>query len=211
MKHDLFSPDPTPTAEIERIEAAYAPLTDAVRKLIDATIRSTITDEATLADAAAQITAITEKLASEQLPGAAGVHFNDEGRVWNWGNTVVGQRNAVAPPLRSEHRADGVHAQVSLGAAYEGPPGLVHGGVTALLLDQVMGQAAADRRRVLMTGTLKLRYRRGTPLGDLRLRAWIESESGRKVRVRAGIYDADGLTVEAEGLFIEPRMPDAGA
>lgn len=206
MKHDLFSPDPTPSAEIDRIENAYGPLTDAVRALIDATIRSTISDEATLADAAAQINAITEKLSSEQVPLSAGVHFNAEGRIWNWGNAVVGQRNAVAPPLRSEHREDGVHARVTLGAAYEGPPGLVHGGVSALLLDQVMGQAAADRRRVLMTGTLTLRYRRGTPLGDLRLHAWIDSESGRKVRIKAGIYDTEGLTVEAEGLFIEPLL-----
>ncbi|MFS3128637.1 PaaI family thioesterase [Nocardioides sp. Bht2] len=206
MKHDLFSPDPTPSAEIDRIEAAYGPLTGAIRELIDATIRSTISDEATLADAAAQIAAITEKLRSEQVPVSAGVHFNTEGRVWNWGNAVIGHRNAIAPPVRSEHREDGVHAQVTLGAAYEGPPGLVHGGVSALLLDQVMGQAAADRRRVLMTGTLSLRYRRGTPLGELRLHAWTASESGRKVTIKGAIYDAEGVTVEAEGLFIEPRL-----
>ena len=67
-----------------------------------------------------------------------------------------------------------VCAQVELGAAYEGPPGLVHGGVTMLLLDHLMGEVGSDgHRRVTMTGTLTGRYAAPTPLGPVVLEGWI--------------------------------------
>ena len=66
-----------------------------------------------------------------------------------WGNVVIGMRNPVAPPLAIERDADGgVFADFHLGAAYEGPPGHVHGGVAALILDHVLGEAASPLREV---------------------------------------------------------------
>jgi len=201
-----FVHDSTPTAEIERVEAVFAPLTTAVRDLVDATIRTTVPDEE-VRRAAADVAAIVERLRSRQLPGPAGVRYNDEGRAWNWGNAVVGRRNAVAPPLELVWDDDGlVHADLTLGAAYEGPPGLVHGGVSALLLDHIMGETASHRHtRTTFTGTLTMRYVRGTPLGPIRLEARIEGTEGRKVFVVASVLDAEGPTVEAHGVFVEPK------
>lgn len=201
-----FIHDEIPSEEVDRIEAAYGPLAEAVRQLVDATIRTTVPpEEADLA--LAEIEAVVKRLRAQQLPGPAGVRFNSEGRAWNWGNAVVGLRNAVAPPLDIVHVESGLaHASVTLGAAYEGPPGLVHGGVTALLLDHLMGEtAAAAFTRVTFTGTLTMVYRRGTPLGPLRLDARIDREEGRKVWVVASIGDDEGPTVEAEGVFIIPK------
>jgi acyl-coenzyme A thioesterase PaaI-like protein len=54
-----------------------------------------------------------------------------------------------------------------LQALYE--PGLVHGGMCALVLDQLLGEAASDGlTKPLFTGTITLKYLRGTPLGLLR-------------------------------------------
>ncbi|KQW47178.1 thioesterase [Nocardioides sp. Root1257] len=201
-----FIHDEIPSEEVDRIEAAYGPLAEAVRELVDATIRTTVPpEEADLA--LAEIEAVVKRLRAQQLPGPAGVRFNSEGRAWNWGNAVVGLRNAIAPPLDIVHVESGLaHASVTLGAAYEGPPGLVHGGVTALLLDHLMGEtAAASFTRITFTGTLTMVYRRGTPLGPLRLDARIDREEGRKVWVVASIGDEEGPTVEAEGVFIIPR------
>jgi acyl-coenzyme A thioesterase PaaI-like protein len=199
-----FIHDEIPNDEVDRIEAAYAPLTTAVRELVDATIRSTVSPEEA---ALAEVEAVVARLRKEQMPGPAGVRFNSEGRSWNWGNAAVGLRNAIAPPLEITHVRSGLaHATVDLGAAYEGPPGLVHGGVTAMLLDHLMGEtAAAAFTRVTFTGTLTIVYRRGTPLGPLRLDARIDREEGRKVWVVASIGDDEGPTVEAEGVFIIPR------
>lgn len=201
-----FIHDETPNDDLDRIEAAYGPLTEAVRELIDATIRTTVPpEEAYLA--LAEVEAVVKRLRAQQLPGPAGVRFNSEGRAWNWGNAAVGLRNAIAPPLEITHVRSGLaYATVDLGAAYEGPPGLVHGGVTAMLLDHLMGEtAAAAFTRVTFTGTLTMVYRRGTPLGPLRLDARIDREEGRKVWVVASVGDAEGPTVEAEGVFIIPK------
>jgi hypothetical protein len=49
-----------------------------------------------------------------------------------------------------------------------------------------------------------LKYLRGTPLGRLRAEAAIERTKGVKTFARGFLADADGPTVEAEGVFIKP-------
>lgn len=204
MKSVDFLISDIPTGEIDRIEAVHRPLAEAVRDLVDATIRTTVEHDE-VDRVREEVEALVARLRVSQIDGPAGVHYNAEGRSWNWGNAVVGLRNAIAPPLKVVQDADGlVHADVVLGAAYEGPPGLVHGGVSAMLLDHLMGVTAAQSMRLIMTGTLTMRYRRGTPLGPLRLEGRIDREEGRKVYVMATISDPEGVTVEADGVFIVP-------
>lgn len=198
-----FFLDDTPTEEVDRREAVLESLAGTVRDLVDAAIRTTVEDEEVLR-VRDDLAALVARLRASQLPGPAGVRFNADRRSWNWGNAVVGAANGIAPPLRVVHGPDGCHADVHLGAAYEGPPGLVHGGVSAMLLDHIMGEAASGRRRTAFTGTLTMRYRRGTPLGPLRLEARIVREEGRKIFVDGSISDAGGVTVDAEGIFIQP-------
>jgi acyl-coenzyme A thioesterase PaaI-like protein len=50
-----------------------------------------------------------------------------------------------------------------------------------------------------------MRYLRTTPLGDLRVEARIVRTEGIKTYAVGHLSDADGVTVEAEGLFITPR------
>ncbi|MFG2017982.1 PaaI family thioesterase [Actinomadura geliboluensis] len=198
-----FVRDDTPTPEVDRREAVMASLAGTVRELVDATIRTTVADDE-VHRVRDELAALVDRLRAAQLPGPAGIRYNSEMRAWNWGNAVVGAANAIAPPLDVVHGPSGCHADVVLGAAYEGPPGLVHGGVSAMLLDHIMGVTASAMRRTTFTGTLTMCYRRGTPLGPLRLEASIVREEGRKVFVVASISDAGGVTVEADGVFIQP-------
>ena len=198
-----FVRDDTPTPEVDRREAVLASLAGTVRELVDAAIRTTVDDDE-VRRVREEVAALVGRLRASQLPGPAGVRYNGELRAWNWGNAVVGAANAIAPPLNVVHDSSGCHADVVLGAAYEGPPGLVHGGVSAMLLDHIMGVTASAMRRTTFTGTLTMRYRRGTPLGPLHLEASIVREEGRKVFVVASISDAEGVTVEADGVFIQP-------
>lgn len=204
-----FIHDETSTEEVDRREAVVRPLADAVRDLVDATIRTTVDDDEVRA-VHAELADLVSRLRASQLPGAAGVRFNADGRGWYWGNAVIGPHNAIAPPMKVVYDEPGrTHAEIVLGAAYEGPPGLVHGGVTAMMLDHLMGATASGMRRPTFTGTLTMRYRRGTPLGPLRLDGRIDREEGRKVFVVATISDAEGVTVEADGVFIEPSSGHA--
>jgi len=199
-----FTRSPLTSAEVDHLESVYGPLADTVRDLVDATIRTTVDhDEVTAVGAELQV--LVARLRASQSDEPAGVHYNAEGRSWGWGNAVVGLRNAVAPPLDITHEPDGsAHADVTLGAAYEGPPGLVHGGVSALLLDHIMGETASAFRRVTFTGTLTTRFLRGTPLGPIRLEARTTDEDECKVFVEGTVSDAEGVTVECEGVFIVP-------
>jgi len=194
-----------PQEEISRQERLYGPLAQAVRELADASIR-TEADDDTIQAARQEIEAITARLQARQLDGAYGIRFNADGTGRPWGNAVVGLRNPIAPPLEIKRDPAGrAWSDFRLGAAYEGPPGLVHGGVAALVLDQLLGEAAGAGGKPGMTGTLTVRYRRGTPLGDLHVEASIDRVEGIKTFAVGSISDADGVTVEAEGVFILPR------
>jgi Thioesterase superfamily len=190
-------------AEADRVTALYAPLADAVRELVDATIR-TEADDDVVGNARTAIDAVTALLRQRTRP--VGVSYRVDGRPLPLGNAVVGACNPIAPPIVVRHDGDGCcWGEFILGSAYEGPPGLVHGGVSALVLDHMLGEAASEGlSKARFTGTITVKYLRGTPLGPLRSDAWIDRRQGVKVFARGTISDAKGVTVEAEGVFIEP-------
>ncbi|CAM3327982.1 PaaI family thioesterase [Nocardioides dubius] len=202
---DTTEEDPRSPEEVERELAVRGGLAASTRDLVDAVIRSTVDDPELIA-VREEIDRLVARLRVSQMEGSFGVNRAGSGDVRAQGNAVIGLRNAIAPPLVITQEPEGrAWSDFHLGAAYEGPPGLVHGGVSALILDQLAGEAAAAGGAPGMTGTLTLRYRRGTPLGDLHGEAWIEKVEGYKTTVKGHLKDAEGVTVEAEGLFILPR------
>ena len=201
-----FPFDTISAEEYERERAVHEPFTDAVRRLIEAGIRTGV-DAATVAEAQAAIESITEKLQGVQHRSTTTLRHAGTGRPLAYANPAVGMRNAIAPPMKIEHGdADGrCWAEFDLGLPYEGPPGLVHGGICALVLDHLLGEAASDGlTKPHFTGTITLRYLRGTPLGRVRTEAWIDRVDGVKTFARGTISDAEGITVEADGIFIRP-------
>ena len=197
--------DDTSPAEIEAQRQVYEPFTDSIRELVDLGIRSDV-DLDDIREAHAHLEKANALLRGRVIPESYGVRIgNGTGR--NWGNAIMGLRNAIAPPLQIEN--DGVSrswCDFTLGAAYEGPPRLVHGGVTALVLDHVFGAAAGADQVPRMTGTLTIKYLRGTKLNvPLRAEAWVDRVEGWKSYVVGTLDDAEGTTVEAEGIFIRPR------
>jgi Thioesterase superfamily len=192
--------------EHDRLAALYGPLTDDVRELIRLSLR-TDADPDSVDAARTAIRAANEVLRNRQCDESHLVRHAVGGRPVVWGNAVSGLRNAIAPPLSIHRDDDGTRcwSEFTLNAAYEGPPGLVHGGVCALVLDHVLGEAAsAGLTKPLFTGTLTVRFVRGTPLGKLRADAAVERTEGVKSFVSGHLSDNEGITVEAEGIFIKP-------
>jgi acyl-coenzyme A thioesterase PaaI-like protein len=191
--------------DIARQRGIYEPLAESVRDLVDATIRSEA-DAETVAEVRGLVDAAVARLRERQIPGAFGVRQTAAGESVGWGNAVIGIRNALAPPVLTRREESGrVVADFHLGAAYEGPPGLVHGGVSALILDHLLGEAASPDRKPRFTGSITVRYLRATPLGPLRVEAVHTRTEGVKTYCTGHIADAEGMTVEAEGVFITPR------
>ncbi|MBO0676710.1 PaaI family thioesterase [Mycolicibacterium sp. S2-37] len=179
-------------------------LTGSVRSLIEAVIRTEV-DSDRIAAAEAHVAAALDVLTEKLMTGSFGVRRSAEGMPLLWGNVVVGQRNAIAPPLViNRHESGSVSTEFTLGAAYEGPAGHVHGGVCALVLDHLLGATAHRPGRPAFTGTLQTRFLRPTPLGPLRAEAWVEHEQGRKTYSRGRIVSNGETTVEAQGIFIRP-------
>jgi hypothetical protein len=191
--------------EYDRLCGMYGPLTESMRRLIDAGIRTGV-DEETIAEARAAIDAVTEKLEGTRFETTSTLRHAGTGRPLAWANPAVGLRNAIAPPMIVQHEPDGTcWAEFDLGLAYEGPPGLVHGGICALVLDHLLGEAASDGLTTpKFTGTITLKYLRGTPLGAVRAEAFVERIEGFKTYARGYLSDAEGHTVEADGVFIQP-------
>ena len=191
--------------DVARLQALYEPLTQSVRELIDATIL-TRADATDVAAAKSEIDSATARLRQKQLDGTFGVRYLASGERMAWGNAVIGIRNPIAPPLVI-HRDDSGKAwcDFRLGAAYEGPPGHVHGGIAALVLDHLLGEAASDGVNPRLTGTISLRYLRATRLGQLHAEATTTRTDGVKTFAVGHLADEEGVTVEAEGVFILPR------
>lgn len=203
----------TPPDELAAADEVYGALADSVRRLAVAQLLTTVDfDEARAV--AAELDALTSRLQASAKAGSLGVELTAGLDVRNHGNAVIGLRNPFAAAL-GEHRIvwsdTGAGASVHLNGLYEGPPGHVHGGVLALLLDQLFGEAAAATGVPGMTARLTLNYRRPTPLGDATMMAWLDHREGIKTTIKGHFKDAEGnITVEADGLFITPRWARAG-
>lgn len=116
---------------------------------------------------------------------------------------LIGLSNPMAPPIRLGVDDGTVRGSVTFGAAYEGPPGHVHGGFVAAAFDEVLGFTQSLTGSPGMTGTLTIRYRRPTPLHvELRFEATVVRVDGRKIFTEGRVYAGETLTAEAEGLFL---------
>lgn len=198
--------------EYQRQRALYGPLTESLRRLIDAALHTEV-DELTTRDVQDQVDALTKTLESKQRAVTTTLRHEDTGRPLAWANPAVGLRNAIAPPMVINHEDDGrCWSEFTLNGAYEGPPGWVHGGICALVLDHLLGEAASEGLTTpKFTGTISLKYLRGTPLGPLRAEAAVDRTEGVKTFAKGYLIDAQGVTVEAEGVFIRPAWArDAG-
>jgi uncharacterized protein (TIGR00369 family) len=126
---------------------------------------------------------------------------------------VIGAGNPIAPPMPVTVGEDGAEGRCTLGTAYEGPPMHVHGGVSAMLLDQVLGHASAATGSPGVTTDLTVRYLRPVPLDvPIRVRARVVEAQGRRTVVVGGIARADEPDVplvEAEGRFLKLRPDQA--
>ncbi len=97
-----FQFDMISDAEYQRQLAIYRPFTDAVRRLIDAGIRTGV-DEATIAEAQAAIESVTERLVAAQRTSTSTLRHEETGRPLAYANPAVGVRNAISPPMEIVH------------------------------------------------------------------------------------------------------------
>lgn len=121
---------------------------------------------------------------------------------------VCGLANPFGLQLRFYRTGAGeVTAEYNVPEQYQGFPGVVHGGITAAMLDEVAARAHmdSDPPRFMYTARLEIKYRQNVPVGQtLRLVGRAGKSKGRTATSSARIYGPDGgLLAEAEALLID--------
>jgi acyl-coenzyme A thioesterase PaaI-like protein len=182
-------------------------LVDAIRLVTDQVVR-TAAPPATLARAAAAVeeaAGILEPLTPPWAPAVPARPFAElEPHEYFPFSPMIGYFNPLAPPVHLEVDGHDVRGRATLGSAYEGPPGCVHGGVIAALFDELLGVANITSGVGAMTGTLTIKYRSPTPLHTpLDFAASVDRIEGRKVFTSGSIHAGERLCAEAEGIFIQ--------
>ena len=174
-------------------------LGEALRRLLDVVVR-TGASPADLNAAAATIDELTASLAKTTVQADMSVRA-DSYRTHM--SLVGGTSHPIAPELAFVVDGDSGTGQVVVGPLFEGGPGLVHGGIVALLIDHAMGCVAAGPDRPAMTVRLAIRYRRPTPLGvPLTVTANLDRVDGRKLHMSATVAAAGEVTAEADAVFL---------
>lgn len=195
----------TATPNNEGVDAAVA----AARRVIEALLHAGDNTAAEMTEVAERLNGVADYL-DDHAP-AVGQRMIDM-----WGgegvtrhDPVTGPENALAPPLHLVGQDDGsIKGVVTLGMPYQGPPGCVHGGISALLLDHTLGVANHWAGDSGMTGTLTLRYHRPTPLfEELTITSRQESVDGRKIRTTGEISVNGEVCVSADAIFINKQLP----
>jgi uncharacterized protein (TIGR00369 family) len=193
-----------PVGEAEA--AALAELADRVRELNEAVVFTGV-DLEEVAAVRDEVAALTRRLSAVRREHPPLTEERAGGMTRQLASPVSGPVNPIAPPVRVRALPDGTaRAEFQLGPIYEGPPSFVHGGVSAMILDQVLGMAASANGTPGMTATLELRYRRPTPHGvPLVAEGRVTRVEGRRTFAEARILGPDGrVTVEATAMFVMP-------
>ncbi len=101
-----------------------------------------------------------------------------------------------------------VVCETSVPDTYEGPPGYVHGGIIATLLDETMSKGVRLSGVVAMTRHIEVDYKRPVPSSSpVRMRGRVTRSDGRKHWVEARVLNAAGEELAAgKALFIAIRV-----
>jgi acyl-coenzyme A thioesterase PaaI-like protein len=121
-------------------------------------------------------------------------------------DVILGPHHPLRPELHISYQDGVTRGTVTFGVTFEGPPGCVHGGFVAHFFDQVLGQHNLWARIPAMTGTLSVRFAKGTPiLRALAFDVRHERRGERKVVTRGRLHAGGEVFAEAEGIFVVPR------
>jgi acyl-coenzyme A thioesterase PaaI-like protein len=197
-------PPPLPDLTDPSTLAAMERLGGTARRLVEAVVRTAVGQDDVLA-ASLALEAVCADLEQAQHDGMS-PDTEDFVRSRVPLNPVIGTVNPYSFPMTTRVLDDDtVEGEVTLTRVHEGPPGWVHGGIVALLLDQLLGHAIAAAGQPGMTAELRVRYRRPTPFGvPLRLSAAFVHTEGRTIH-GTGRIEADGVvTADASGVFLRP-------
>lgn len=120
------------------------------------------------------------------------------------GSRFVGDADGLFGGLRFGFDEGLMRAEWIFSKDFGGPPGIVHGGALASVIDEAMTALIFHLFGMGFTAELNVRYIAPVPIDQkVIISSGLEDHKGRKVRLKGKICLEDGtVTNEAEALFI---------
>ena len=116
---------------------------------------------------------------------------------------MAGRSHPCSPELLWQEEPNRIIGTVTFGQAFEGPPGHVHGGWVAGVLDHLMGMTHVRTGHPGMTGGLSVRYLKPTPLNHLiEVSAEATELDDKRTEVKAEMRCGETTTATAEAIFV---------
>ncbi len=115
-----------------------------------------------------------------------------------------GELNPFSLGLKFHQKGDEVYTDFIPEQRHQGYPGLLHGGITSTILDEVMSNSIAAIGLRALTARLEIRFRQSIPIGQkLRAEGRITRKKSRTIDTEGFIYLEDGrLAAEANARFM---------
>lgn len=109
--------------------------------------------------------------------------------------------------LRMDETAGAAETELSFPSCLQGWNDVVHGGMLAAVLDEVMVYAAGATGVICVTGEITVRYMKPVATrSPVKARGWVTGRKGRVVSAEAEIVDAKGeIATRATGKLIVLR------
>jgi acyl-coenzyme A thioesterase PaaI-like protein len=126
---------------------------------------------------------------------------------------VCGMENPIGLKIIFETDGQRVWAWFTPRDEHQGYPGILHGGITFALLDEVVGRVALGtyNPQWMMTAKAEMRYRKPVPIGEeLTLMGELTRIRSRTVEGRGELRLSDG-TVAVEMTAIYMKVPESVA
>ena len=165
-------------------------------------------------EVADRVEALVEKLRAEPrrirtVANSLEEEIRMEGERYHYGDLLdfsplAGLANPLAPPMNIRKEDDTrLVATLVFSSAFEGGPGLAHGGYVAAAFDELLGLTQSLTGEAGMTGKLKVRYRSPCPLNtELRMEGRVQQREGREIVARGTMHAGDRLVADGEATFV---------
>jgi acyl-coenzyme A thioesterase PaaI-like protein len=184
---------------VERLAAA-------VRALADAAAETDV-DPESIDDITAEIATLTERLAAitndspySGLSWPPGDFSVPEGPMPL--NPIIGACSPVRPDVQLRFSHGEIAGRAVFTKRFIGPPGFAHGGISAMLGDQIVSASPQAIGLRTITKSLHVRYRRPLPLGE-ELALWGVCEPvDDSLQARFTITARDEIAVEGTGELV---------
>lgn len=193
-------------------EAADA-LMESTRRLMLAATTTTVSDRQLVAEAE-HLDAISERLEANRATRMRRIPFTPERRseVKSGAEWRMFPYNPLAIPQMIKIRNGEAQSRLRLSAVHEGPPGMLHGGFGAALLDAVLGALVMAEVAPAFTAELKLTFHHPTPLGDVvEVHGTIVEINPRTIIAEGAIRHDGRATLSARGVFVPAKLQQAPA